>query len=113
MTEPKLESALEPYRRVLEATGGAVGVRGLGSPLSAPAQPRMTFAGRELYPAPVAKAAAPGFSLVKNHPFLDGNERMGLAAMDAFLRLNGRRIVGDVDAVQSVILLLAAGELSR
>lgn len=53
---------------------------------SAVAQPRMTFGGRELYPTLEEKAAAIGFSLISSHPFIDGNNRVGHAAMETFLR---------------------------
>jgi len=48
---------------------------------SALAQPRQTFSGIDLYPTLVEKAAALGFSLIKNHPFVDGNKRVGHAAL--------------------------------
>ena len=49
----------------------------------------MTFGGEDLYPDLATKAAALGFSLVCNHPFLDGNKRVGHAALETFLMLNG------------------------
>ena len=52
----------------------------------------MSFGGTELYPTLVEKAAALGFSLIKNHPFVDGNKRVGHAAMETFLVLNGHEI---------------------
>lgn len=48
-----------------------------------------------------------------NHPFLDGNKRIGHAAMETFLILNGSELVAAVDDAERVILQLAAGELSR
>jgi death-on-curing protein len=72
---------LELYRRVMEATGGAFAVRDLPALLSAIAQPRMAFGGQELYPTLQEKAAALAFSMVMNHPFLDGNKRTAHAAM--------------------------------
>ncbi len=80
---------------------------------SALAQPRMTFGGEDLYPSLVEKAAALGFSLVMNHPFVDGNKRVGHAAMETFLVLNGYEIQASVDDQEEVILRLAAGELDR
>jgi death-on-curing protein len=43
----------------------------------------MTFSGEDLYPTVSAKAAALGFSLIRNHPFVDGNKRVGHAAMES------------------------------
>jgi death on curing protein len=80
---------------------------------SAVAQPRMTFGGLELYPILVEKAAALGFSLIQNHPFLDGNKRTGHASMEVYLALNGYQIRADVDEQVEVILQLASGMMSR
>ena len=80
---------------------------------SALAQPRMTFGGQELYPSLADKAAALGFSLVCNHPFIDGNKRVGHAAMETFLVLNGWELAAGVDEQEQVILRLAAGSLPR
>ena len=59
------------------------------------------------------KAAALGFSLIRNHPFVDGNKRTGHAAMEVFLVLNGYEIDASVDEQEQTILQLAAGELAR
>ena len=73
----------------------------------------MTFDGQELYPTLADKASALGYSLVKNHPFVDGNKRAGHAAMETFLVLNGQEIAADVDEQEQVILGIAAGTISR
>jgi len=73
----------------------------------------MTFDGRDLYPTLVEKAAAIGFSLVRNHPFVDGNKRIGHAAMETFLLLNGLELVATVDEQEKVVLGLAEGSLKR
>ena len=64
-------------------------MRDLGGIESAIAQPQTTFAGQELYSTIESKAAALCFSLVMNHPFVDGNKRVGFAVTDTFLRING------------------------
>ena len=73
----------------------------------------MSFGGAELYPTLAGKAAALCFSLIMNHPFVDGNKRIGHAAMETFLMMNGFELTADVDDSESVILRLAAGELER
>ena len=83
---------LNLHRQVIEESGGALGIRDLGSLESAVAQPKMTFGGKDLYPTIIEKASALGFSLIKNHPFLDGNKRTSHAAMEIFLVLNGMEI---------------------
>lgn len=84
-----LTEVLELHRRIIAQSGGSEGVRDLGALELALAQPRMTFANRELYPTLVEKASALGFSLIQNHPFVDGNKRVGHAAMETFLVLIG------------------------
>lgn len=108
-----LEEVLELHRLVLELSGGLAGVRDLGGLDSAVAQPQMAFGGRELYPTMPEKAAALGFSLVCNHPFVDGNKRVGHAAMETFLVLNAWELAAGVDEQEQVILRLAAGSLKR
>lgn len=108
-----VEEVLELHRRVVEQSGGAAGLRDRGALESAVAQPRMGFGGVDLYPDLAAKAAALGFSLVCNHPFVDGNKRIGHAAMETYLVLNGAELAADVDDQERTILSLAAGTLSR
>lgn len=109
-----LNELLELYRRIIEQSGGMEsGISNQGALESALAQPRMTFGGEDLYPTIAEKASALGFSLVKNHPFVDGNKRIGHAAMEVFLILNGFEIEATVDEQEEVILQLASSELSR
>ena len=108
-----LGEVVELHRLVLETTGGASGIRDLGALDSALAQPQATFGGQDLYPDLVHKAAALCFSLVQNHPFLDGNKRVGHAAMETFLILNGFEIDAGIDDQEKTILELASGTLPR
>ena len=73
----------------------------------------MTFGGAELYPTLADKAAALGFSLICNHPFVDGNKRIGHAAMESFLVLNGYELTASVDEQEAVILNVASGQMKR
>ena len=108
-----LEEVLELHRLVLRQSGGLEGVRDLGGLESAVAQPQMTFDGQDLYPCLPTKAAALGFSWIRNHPFVDGNKRIGHLAMEMFLVLNGHELDAGVDEQERIILGLAAGEPSR
>jgi death-on-curing protein len=108
-----LEEVLELHRLVLAQTGGMPGVRDVGGLESALAQPRMTFGGQELYPGLAEKAAALAYSLVGNHPFVDGNKRVGHAAMETFLVLNGWELAAEVEEQEEVFLRLATGRLKR
>jgi death-on-curing protein len=98
---------------VMEQSGGRASIRELAGIESAVAQPRMTFDDHELYPSVAEKAAALGFSLIRNHPFTDGNKRVGHAAIEAMLGLNGFVLEAPVDEAERIILGVAAGELGR
>ena len=108
-----IAEVLDLHERLLADSGGAAGVRDLGALESAVGQPHAAFGGQDLYPDLVTKAAALCYSLVMNHAFVDGNKRVGHAAMETFLLLNGHEIQCDVDEQERVILQLAAGDLSR
>jgi len=108
-----LAEVVELHRIIIEQTGGSSGLHDMGALESAMAQPRMTFGGNDLYPSLVEKAAALWFSLVKNHPFVDGNKRVGHAAMETFLVLNGFEIDASTDEQEQILLSLAVGQLNR
>ena len=108
-----LNEVLEVHRQVMAQSGGAEGLMHLPALESALAQPQMTFGGEELYPTLVDKAAALGYALIKNHPFLDGNKRTGHAAMEVFLVLNGYEIRATVDEQEHVMLQVAASDIDR
>ena len=108
-----LAELIELHRRIIKQSGGGDGIRDLGLAESALAQPQMSFGGAELYPTLAEKAAALCFSLVMNHPFIDGNKRIGHAAMEPFLVLNGYQLDANIDDSESVILRLAAVNLDR
>jgi death-on-curing protein len=57
----------------------------------------MSYTGQELYPTLIEKVAALGFSLINNHPFVDGNKRIGHATMEVTLLMNSFEIQADVD----------------
>lgn len=113
MRHLSLAEVLLLHRLVMEQGRQQPLLRDLGALESAVAQPRQTFGGEDLYPGLAAKAAALGFSLIQNHPFLDGNKRVGHAAMVAFLRVNGRRVEATVDEAERTILQVASGDLDR
>ena len=80
----------------------------LDSALHAPFQ---TFGDEDVYPTLQQKAARLCFGLVKNHPFVDGNKRIGAHAMLVFLVLNGVELQYSQAELSDVILSLAAGEI--
>lgn len=108
-----LGEVLALHRRILFESGGGPGVRDLSAIASAVAQPRMTVGGNDAYPTLVEKVAALGYSLVRNHGFVDGNKRIAHAAMEVFLVLNGMEIHAPVDDQEQFMFSLAAGGASR
>src|SRR3990172_5504673 len=108
-----VEEVLAIYDQIIQGTGGSAGIRDIGGLEAAIAQPRMTFGGDELYPTLIEKASALGYSLIQNHPFVDGNKRTGHAAMEIFLVLNGYHIVASVEEQVDIILQVASGNASR
>ena len=99
--------------RILAQSGGSDHILDLAGLESALAQARATFEGREPHPTMVENASALGFSLIQNHPFVDGNKRTRHAAMEAFLVLNDHEISATVDEQERVILAVASGDTSR
>ena len=88
---------LEIHDNIIEVSGGAKGIRDMRALESAINQPRITFDQTDLFPDILTKAAALCFFLIMNHPFVDGNERIGHAAMETFLILNGYEIEASID----------------
>ena len=75
--------------------------------------PEASFGAQELHETLHEKAAAYLFHLVKNHPFVDGNKRIGLASALVFLRLNGVTIEAADDDLVGLVLDVAAGGASK
>jgi len=84
-----LKQLLFIHRRLIEETGGSFGLRDKGLLEAALARPKATFDGVDLYPDVFSKAAALLESLVNNHPFVDGNKRVGITSAAMFLQQNG------------------------
>ena len=108
-----LGEVLALHGAIITTTGGANGIRDLGALESALAQPKATFDATDLYPTLIEKASALAFGLVMNHPFVDGNKRIGHAAMAVFLDLNGIAVDAAIDEQERLMLALAAGQISR
>ena len=95
------EQVLFIHSRLVQETGGTHGVRDLSMLLSALGRPQASFDGKELYPDLFAKAAALLDSLIRDHPFVDGNKRTAITAVGLFLRLNGFSLqVGNEELVR-------------
>lgn len=99
------------HSALITESGGTDGVRdeGLDSAISTPFQ---TFSGKDLYPTVLEKAVRLGFGLIRNHPFLDGNKRIGTHAMLVFLALNNVTLSYEDETLIKIILSVASGELN-
>ena len=100
------------HSSLIEATGGTDGVRDMGLLESALEAPFQTFGGKDLYPALIQKAARLGHSLISNHPFVDGNKRIGIHTMLVFLAANGVEIECTQKELTDVGLSLADGTMN-
>lgn len=97
--------------RTAERTLGEVLVRDMGLLESAVARPRATVFGQEAYPTLAGKAAALCHSIARNHALVDGNKRLALAGIMAFLGLNGYRLTLTEDEAYDLIMAVASGDI--
>jgi death on curing protein len=108
-----LQEVISLHSLLIAQSGGSSGLRDRGAVESAVGPPEASFGGEELYPDLASKAAALGHSLIQNHPFVDGNKRVGHAAMEVFLLLNGHEIDASVAEQEKIIIDVASGKVSR
>jgi len=97
------------HKMQLDATGGLDGIRDEGLLDSALASAFQTFGETELFPSTAAKIARTAFGLVSNHPFVDGNKRIGTYVMLVLLELNNINVDFSDDDIISIGLGLADG----
>lgn len=107
------EQVLKIHSALIKETGGIDGMRDenlLDSALNSPFQ---TFDSKELYPEFSGKAAQLSFSIIKNHPFLDGNKRIGVHIMLVFLALNNVKLLYTQKELIDFGLKVADSSLSK
>ena len=109
----RVEDVLAVHRRVIEEFGGDGGLRDRGLLESAVAMPRATFGGDDLHAGLSDKAAAYFYHLCANHPFVDGNKRVAVAATELFLLLNQYELSADDESVEDLAMGTADGRLSK
>lgn len=100
------------HKEIIAESGGSPEIRDEGLLDSALNAPFQTFSGTELYPTILEKAARLGYSLIKNHAFVDGNKRIGAHTMLVFLALNDIEVQYEDNDFIQLILGVAAGEIS-
>lgn len=104
------QQILALHEQLLAQTGGLPGVRDEGLLESALEAPFQGFDETDAYPSLQQKAARLCYGLVKNHPFVDGNKRIGAHAMLVFLVLNGIELSYSQKELSEIVLALASGE---
>jgi death-on-curing protein len=104
---------LRLHRSLLEHYGGAEGIRDVGLLQSAVAMPQAAFGGEYLHRDLFEMAAAYLYHLVQNHPFLDGNKRIGAAVAIVFLALNDVDIDNDEQGLVDLTLSVATGQAGK
>lgn len=108
-----LDEVLALHADQLRRYGGRPGLRDLGLVQAAIATPTATFEGGYLHPTLHEMAAAYLFHLARNHPFVDGNKRVALAAALVFLRLNGVRIKASGQELYELVMSIADGRTGK
>lgn len=101
------------HSALIREFGGIDGIRDEGLLESALAAPFQTFGGEPVYPSLQAKAAQLGFGLIRNHPFVDGNKRIGAQTMLVFLAVNGIELRYEQQELIDIVLSVAAGQIDR
>lgn len=108
-----LAEVLEIHQDQVTRYGGSAGIRDIDLLKSALGMPAATYGGEFLHTDLFEMAAAYLFHLVKNHPFLDGNKRVGAVAALVFLALNGYDFEAPEEDLAEMVLAVARGELDK
>jgi death-on-curing protein len=107
-----IQDVINIHTEAIDLFGGARGVRDLRLLDSAVAQPSMVIAGQYIYPSVFLMAAAYAFHIIKNHAFIDGNKRTGMATALLFLDLNNHSINLDNHMIYNMALAVAQSKMS-
>lgn len=108
-----LGEVLAIHDSVIERYGGSLGVRELALLQSALGMPEATFGGEYLHADIPSMAAAYCFHLVANHPFVDGNKRVGAAAASVFLEMNGWTLAAEQMAFADCVVAIASSRADK
>jgi death-on-curing protein len=107
-----ISEVVKIHHVLISKFGGSSGIRELSALESALQRPFQTFDSRELYPSVVEKAAALTESLLRNHPFVDGNKRVGYVLLRLYLSSHGFLLNASDEAKYLFIINVASGAMS-
>ena len=108
-----LDDIIESHQNQIDTYGGAHGFRDIGLLESAIAQPEASFGGQYLHADIFEMVAAYIYHLVMNHPFVDGNKRVGLEAALIFLEINDKSLIANDDELVDLVLKTTAGQIGK
>jgi death-on-curing protein len=108
-----LDEVLALHADQIRRYGGRPGIRDLELLKSALGTPEASYGGEYLHPTPFEMAAAYLFHIVRNHPFVDGNKRVGLIAALVFLGLNDLQLDAGADVLFDLVMGVAAGAIGK
>jgi death-on-curing protein len=109
----RTDEIISLHSRLISQSGGLDGIRDANLLDLSVNSPYHTFGGQHLYPTIQAMAAHLAFSLIKNHPFLDGNKRIGILAMMVFLKINGLPLACTDNELEKLGWGLADGSINE
>lgn len=98
------------HEQIIKETGGELGLRDESLLESALMSPFQSFDNKDLFPSIQAKAARLGYGIIKNHPFVDGNKRIGTHLMLLFLYFNNVELSYTQEELSEIVLMIASSE---
>ncbi|MCC3145981.1 type II toxin-antitoxin system death-on-curing family toxin [Halanaerobium sp. Z-7514] len=101
------------YKQLVKIYDGSFGIRDENLLNSALEQPKATYQGEYLHDSLLKMAAAYGYHLCNNHPFIDGTKRIAFVAMDTFLQRNGLEITASEKEAYKMMIQVSSDKLSK
>ena len=108
-----VDDIIESHQNQIDTYGGSHGIRDIGLLESAIAQPEACFGGQYLHADIFEMAAAYLYHLVMNHPFVDGNKRVGLEAALIFLEINNENLKASDQELVDLVLKTTVGQVGK
>jgi death-on-curing protein len=108
-----VDDIIESHQNQIDTYGGSYGIRDIGLLESAIGQPEASFGGEYLHADIFEMAAAYIYHLVMNHPFVDGNKRVGLEAALIFLEINNENLKASDEELVDLVLKTTAGQVGK